>query len=80
MMIEIYADSRGLGQCRSCGAAVEWAEVVKSGKRLPFDGEIVPVRTQDDLLGGGRVIEVVDTTVTPSHFETCPDATAWRRR
>lgn len=80
MTIEIYADSRGQGTCRSCGAALEWAEVVASGRRMPFDGPLVAVRTQGDLLGGGRVIEVVDTTVTPTHWERCPQAKDWRRR
>jgi hypothetical protein len=77
--IDIYQDSRGAGRCRSCGAAVEWAENVKTGKRIPFDAPIVPVRTQGDVLGG-LVVETVDTTVTTSHFATCPQANDWRRR
>jgi hypothetical protein len=79
-LLDIYQDSRGPGNCRSCGARVEWAELVKSGKRMPFDAPIVTVRTQGDILGGGRVVETVDTGVTASHFETCPDAPDWRRR
>ena len=75
--IAIYQDSRGKGRCRSCGAPVEWAETLK-GKRMPFDGEIVAVRTQGSPIWE-RVIEYVDTTVTPSHFATCPDAKTWRR-
>ncbi len=80
-MIQIYADSKARAQCRSCAAAITWAEVVKSGKRMPFDGEIVAVRTQGSILEGeGRLIEHVDTTITKSHFETCPHAADWRRR
>lgn len=79
--IAIYQDSKGAGRCRSCGAAVEWAEVVKSGKRMPFDPPIVAVRTQGSVLDGeGRVVEMVDTTVTASHFQTCPQAKDWRRQ
>lgn len=78
-LIDIYQDSRGKGRCRSCGADVEWAEVVKSGKRIPFDGEIVTVRTQGGILES-RIVETVDTGVTSSHFETCPQAKDWRRR
>jgi len=78
--VAIYADSKGPGTCRSCGAAITWAETIR-GKRMPFDGEIVAVRTQGSaLIGDGRVIEYVDTTVTPCHFETLPDAKDWRRR
>jgi len=79
--IAIYADSKGRGRCRSCGADVEWAEVVSSGKRMPFDPPIVAVRTQGSILEGeGRVIEIVETTVTTSHFASCPQAEQWRRK
>jgi hypothetical protein len=77
-ILKIYQDTRGPGTCRSCGAAVEWAELV-SGKRMPFDPPIVVVRTQGSLLAGDRTVEEVDTSVTLSHFATCPDAKDWRR-
>ena len=80
-ILQIYADSKSaLTTCRSCSASITWAELT-SGKRHPFNGAIVGVRSQGSLLeGAGRVIEDVDTTVTTSHFETCPDAEDWRRR
>lgn len=69
-----------MGTCRSWGARIEWAETVKGKKRMPFDPPIVAVRTQGSILeGDGRAIEIVDTTVTASHFETCPDAKRWRK-
>jgi hypothetical protein len=77
-ILKIYADSKGPGQCRSCGAAITWAELT-SGKRHPFDGEIVAVRSQGSILEG-RVIEDIDTSITRSHFESCPDAKDWRKR
>lgn len=78
-VVKIYADSKGPGTCRSCGAAIEWAELT-SGKRMPFNPPIVAVRTQGSILeGDGRTIEHVDTSVTTSHFATCPDAKDWRR-
>ncbi len=76
--IAIYQDSKGRGTCRSCGAAIEWAETIR-GKRMPFDAPIVVVRSQGSPLEA-RVVEFVDTTVTPSHFATCPQAKDWRRR
>lgn len=79
MLLDLYQDSRGRGRCRSCGAPVEWAELT-SGKRMPFDPEVVVLRTQGSLLGGERIVETVDTTVTLSHFTTCPDASSWRRK
>ncbi len=78
-IIQIYQDSKGPGTCRSCGASIEWAELT-SGKRMPFNGPIVAVRTVGDLLGGQRTIEHVDTTITTSHFATCKDAAAWRKK
>ena len=74
--LRIYRDTRGKGRCRTCGAAIEWAELV-SGKRMPFDGEIVAVKTEQET---DRAVEVIDTDVTSSHFQTCPDAEKWRRR
>lgn len=76
-ILQIYADSKGQGRCRSCGAAVTWAELT-SGRRHPFNGEIVAVRTQGSILEG-RVIEHVDTDITSSHFATCNDPKRWRK-
>ena len=77
-ILRLYQDSRGPGRCRSCGAPIEWAELV-TGRRMPFDPPIVVVRTQGNLLDGARIIEDIDTTITVSHFATCPDAKDWRR-
>ena len=76
--IAIYADSRRPGQCRSCGAPIEWAETVATGKAMPFDPPIVALRQQSSMLESGRAVEWVDGGTT--HFATCPDGAAWRRR
>ena len=77
-VLKIYQDSKNRGTCRSCGAAIEWAELV-TGKRHPFDAPIVVVRTQGSILDG-RVIEEVDTNVSATHFATCPQGKQWSRR
>lgn len=77
-LIKIFQDSKGPGNCRSCHAAITWAETIR-GKRMPFDGEIVAVKTEGSPIAG-RVVEVIDTDVTSSHFATCPQANDWRRR
>jgi len=77
-ILKIYQDTKGPGTCRSCGAAVEWAQLV-SGKRMPFDPPIVVVRTLGNLLAEARTVEEVDTAITRSHFSSCPDAKDWRR-
>ena len=53
--------------------------MVKSGKRMPFDNGIVAVSTKHDP-DTRRLIDVVDSTVSTSHFATCKDAKDWRRR
>lgn len=76
-VIGIYADSKGRGRCRSCHAAITWAETIR-GKRIPLDGEVVTVRTEGSPITG-RVVEYIDTDITKSHFATCPQANNWRR-
>jgi len=78
-ILRIWQDSRRLGTCRACGAAIEWAQLV-SGATIPFNAPIVVVRAQDELLTGGRTIEDVDTTITDSHFAVCAAARDERRR
>jgi hypothetical protein len=80
--------------CRSCGARIRWA-VTPAGKRIPLDADpvdggnvllheapnpgedptatVVGKRVQPNLFGddGPRYV---------SHFSTCPDAAAHRRR
>lgn len=77
-VITIYADSKGPGRCRSCGAPITWAEQV-NGKRHPFDGELVAVQTHGSMLTG-RVTEDIDTSINTSHFASCPDAKDWRKK
>jgi hypothetical protein len=76
--LSIYADSRAPGTCRSCGRPIEWAELA-SGRRMPFD-RIVVLTEQTRLFIGARDVINVDTESGPTHFATCPDAKAWRRR
>ena len=73
--IAIYADSRGFGTCRSCGARLEWAISADTSKRMPFNPPIVLVPT---LIADAAVVHI-DMDKTHSHFATCPQATSWRR-
>ena len=79
-ILKIYKDSRGYGNCRSCGQEIEWAELVASGRKMPFDGPIVAVQTEGDATKGERIVEHVDSTVTKSHFASCIDAGEWRKK
>jgi hypothetical protein len=74
--IGIYKDSKGPGICRSCKARIVWAETIQ-GKRMPFDSAPSVVSVHETHTG--RVVEMIDTSISKSHFATCPQAKAWRR-
>lgn len=75
-ILKAWDDTRGApATCRSCGAAITWYELV-SGKRHPFNGhDPVPLRTGHI---DNRLVAYMDGA--DSHFATCPDAKAWKRR
>jgi hypothetical protein len=73
----IWADSRGAARCRACQAPIVWAELVTSGKRMPFNAPLVALETQVDR-AAHRTQELVD--LGESHFATCPQADRFRRR
>jgi len=77
--IEVFADTRGRGVCRGphCGAAITWAEVVQTGRRMPFDGDPVALETRHDP-ASGRLIEALD--LTANHWATCPDWLSFKTR
>lgn len=66
MMLEIWQDEKRRARCRSCGAPIEWAVNARTNRPTPFDGEIVAIRTQGNMLTD-RVREIIDTTVTSVH-------------
>jgi hypothetical protein len=75
--IEVYADTFGKAHCSaaSCRAPIEWATVVKSGKKMCFNNEIVALRTFTEP-GSGRQIAVVDFET--NHWASCPDRDRFR--
>lgn len=80
-IVKIFTRSKGSAACKSCGQPIVWAELVKTGARMPFD---YPIRILERLIPlervDGRDVEEVDDRVSPSHFATCPQAKQWRGR
>ena len=74
--IEIYSDSRGRAKCKGCGASIEWGTIVKSGKKMCFDGEIVALSTRHDP-ATHRLIEAVDFET--NHWTSCPDRAQFKK-
>lgn len=79
-----------LAKCRSCTAAIIWAETVK-GKRMTVDaapadgGNIRLEYRRGDVPPLAHVVPKVergnygDESWYTSHFATCPQADEWRR-
>jgi len=76
--IAIVAGSAHPARCRSCGAPIVWVETAR-GKQMPVDPPLEILRSEAPLLGSGPTLEYFDTRHTPSHFQTCPQASAWRK-
>ena len=81
-----------MSACRSCSAPVEWVVVAASNKRMPLDpkpvedgnvirlsGDTVRVLTADDL-ASRKLWPGGPGPLWRSHFSTCSDADAWRRK
>ncbi len=66
--VEIYADTRRVGRCRNCDEPILWAQVVASGRWMPFNGrEPVALRTRHDR--SRRQVEALD--LADCHFKSC---------
>lgn len=75
--IEIWADSRRDGVCTGCQASIEWAHVVKTGARMPFD-QVEVVSAHVRMYGGmSRTVELVN--LDRNHWASCPKAGSFKR-
>jgi hypothetical protein len=77
MILRVYDDTKGRGRCSGCDAPLYWYEQT-NGKKHPFNAEAVYVLTEHDILDH-RLIGHIDTSVTISHFATCPQVGQFRR-
>jgi hypothetical protein len=73
--IAVYGATRARAHCSGCRAAITWAVVVKSGKRMCFDGDPPPLRIERD--DAGRLVQVLE--LDRNHWATCPKADTFRR-
>ncbi len=74
-LVRVWANSRGRGACRSCGAVLTWATTI-AGKRMPFDGDPVARQMSHDAATRDLVEHLSAGDV---HWRTCPQADQWRR-
>ena len=78
MILEGYSDTTGWGMCRGCGARIQWIELT-STKKMPFDREIVPIRSRREP-STNRVILEIDTDINTVHWSTCTQPDQFRRK
>ncbi len=83
----------GKNRCRGCGAEIVWIKTEK-GKSMPCDPLLVPFWERPGAVGkvllprSGRVIscdfegprELMTGFGYVSHFRTCPEARAFKRK
>jgi hypothetical protein len=75
-LVRVYADTRGHGRCRACGATLTWFQTVPRHQNIPFDGH--PVTRVTALDPDGREVLALDAAEV--HWATCPQASAFRTR
>lgn len=75
-VIEVWADTKGYAMCNgpTCKTRLLWAELVKSGKKMCFNGTaaVVGSRSQD-----GRLVEAF--AFKENHWASCPDRRSFKR-
>lgn len=75
-LIRVWSRGKFTTACRSCGAPMTMAQVVASGKWMPFDADPVALKTSQDTTTG-RLVEHLDPADV--HFRSCPKASEHRR-
>ena len=75
-LVRVWANSRGRGVCRSCGAALTWATTI-TGKRMPFDGDPVARQTSHDAATRDLVEHLSADDV---HWRSCDNPDRFRTR
>lgn len=82
---ERASDRPQTSECRSCEAEIIWVETEK-GRRMPIDADPSP-GGRFALSADGKTVAFVPPHSSVggrgdlhcSHFETCPEAEAWKR-
>jgi len=75
-LLFVWSRSRRSARRRSCDAPLTFAQLVSSGKWMPFDADPVALKTSQDP-ATRNLIEHLDAADV--HFRTCPQAEEFRR-
>jgi hypothetical protein len=74
----VFGNNLSGGTCKGCGKAIVWAETL-NGKQMPIDGTVNDLTPVASIHEDGRIVFLLDATINPSHFGTCPQAKSFRR-
>jgi hypothetical protein len=75
VLIRLFEDSKKKGDCRGCGAALEWYETLNN-RHMPMNAGAVPRKSENDP-DTKRVIAFF--AASDSHWNTCPKAASFGR-
>lgn len=76
-LVLVWSRSRRAAKCRACDAPLTFAQVVSSGRWMPFEADPVALKTSQDP-ATRNLIEHLDPSDV--HFRSCPQAGSFRRR
>ena len=76
--IAVYEDTKGHGVCagQTCGASLTWYQTL-SGRRMPFTGDPVPLRSAHDA-PSHRLLLFFSSD--DAHWTACPDRDSFKTK
>lgn len=75
-LVPVWSRSRFAATCKACGAPMTMAQLVASGKWMPFDADPVALKTSQDPATHNLIEHLDEADV---HFRSCPQAGRFRR-
>jgi hypothetical protein len=67
-------------RCKSCGAGIFWCKTENEGRNIPVDAQQAFGGNINILPGGVARVGNTGSGIFVSHFATCPNARAHRRK
>lgn len=74
-LVKVLDGIRGWGTCRSCHQRIAWFHTYPGGKAMPFNGDPVPRKSEN--VDGALVLSL---PASASHWASCPQAKAWKKK
>ncbi len=72
--MHVWKDSVMPDTCPRCRVGITRAVLVKGGRPVAFDGEVMGCEVVESATGTRREIALVDLSIYPTHAQTCRGA------